>query len=106
MTRAYDVAVVLNPELSDAELERLGHSLKETIKKFGGELSKEDVWGRRPTAYKLGKHTEGFYVFYVVNMESGKVFGLDQEIKLADNVLRHLITLHEEYEEESQTVTE
>lgn len=100
MTRAYDVAVVLNPELSDAEIERLGHSLKESIKKFGGEVTKEDVWGRRPTAYPLQKHTEAFYVFYVVEMSSDKVFGLDQEIKLADNVLRHLITLHEEHEEE------
>ncbi len=100
MTRAYEIAIVLSPELSDAELERLGHSLKEIIKKHGGEITKEDVWGRRTTAYALKKHREAHYSFYTVNMDGAKVYALDQEIKLTQNVLRHLITLREDTAEE------
>lgn len=108
MTRAYEIAVVLNPELSDAELERLGHALKETIKKHGGEVTKEDVWGRRATAYPLKKHREAYYVFYKVSMDGAKVYTLDQEIKLTPHVLRHLITLQEDTAEEiiEEVVTE
>lgn len=98
MTRAYKIAVVINPKLSDAEIERFGHMLKESIKKQGGEVTAEDVWGRRPTAYRLKGHNEAFYTFLTVQMDPTKVFALDQEIKLMDNVLRHLVTLAEEEE--------
>lgn len=101
MTRAYKIAVVINPKLSDAEIERLGHMLKESIKKQGGEITAEDVWGRRPTAYRLKGHDEAFYTFLTVQLDPAKVFALDQEIKLMDNVLRHLVTMAEEEEEAS-----
>lgn len=98
MTRAYKLAVVINPKLSDAEIERLGHALKESIKKHGGETISEDVWGRRPTAYRLKGHDEAFYTFLTINIEPSKVTALDQEIRLTDNVLRHLITIAEKEE--------
>lgn len=99
MTRAYKIAVVINPKLSDAEIERLGHAFKEVLKKHGGEVTGEEVWGRHPTAYRLKGNDEAFYAFYIVSLDAAKVFALDQELKLMDNVLRHLITLAEEEEE-------
>lgn len=96
MTRAYKVAVVINPKLSDAEIERLGHAIKEIFRKFGGEIVEENAWGRRPTAYVLKGNNEAFYVFFTLNLDSTKVFALDQELKLTENVLRHLITIKEE----------
>lgn len=93
MTRAYEVALVLNPELTDAELERLQHSIKTLITKHDGEVAEEDVWGRKQTAYKLSGHAEAFYTFYTVNLDPAKVYPLDQALKLTEGVLRHLITI-------------
>lgn len=100
MTRAYEIAVLLNPELSDAELERLGHSLKTLFSKFGGEVTSEDHWGRKSTAYPVQKHKEAYYAFFSLEISPDKVFELDQAMKLTENVLRHLITLKEEETEE------
>lgn len=96
MTRAYEFAVVLNPELSDAELERLGHSIKSLIEKNEGKVINEDIWGRKPTAYKLRGHREGFYAFFDIEMAPQNVFAFDQAVKLTEGVLRHLITIKEE----------
>jgi small subunit ribosomal protein S6 len=103
MTRAYKIAVVVNPKLSEAETERLGHAFKEILKKYGGEITNEEIWGRRPTAYRLKGHDEAFYAFYYVSLDAAKIFALDQELKLTENILRHLITLAED---ETETVEE
>ncbi len=98
MTRAYQIAVVINPKLSDAEIERVGRAFQELIKKYDGKITAEDIWGRQPTAYQLKGHTEAFYAFYTVELNPTKVFPLDQEIKLTEHVLRHLITIADEEE--------
>ncbi len=103
MTRAYKIAVVINPKLSDAEIERWGHAFQEILKKYGGEVTNQEVWGRRPTAYRLKGQDEAFYAFYYVSLDAAKVFPLDQELKLTENVLRHLITLAED---ETETMEE
>lgn len=100
MTRAYELALVLNPELSDAEIERLVTSLKTTIEKSGGEIIGEDSWGRKETAYKLKGNREAFYLFLDVELDPAKVLMVEQTVRLTDNVLRHLVTLKEETTEE------
>ncbi len=96
MTRAYEFAVVLNPELSDAELERLRRSIETLIEKNEGKVINEDIWGRKPTAYKLRGQKEGFFAFYEIEMTAQNVFAFDQAVKLTEGVLRHLITIKEE----------
>lgn len=96
MKRTYEVAVVISPEMTDAETERLGHSIKAVIKKFEGEVVEENAWGRKPTAYPLAGHNEAYYVFYTVTLPADKVAELENTLKLTEGVLRHLITLKEE----------
>lgn len=94
--RTYEVAVVINPELTDAEIERLGHSFKAVITKFEGKVTEENVWGRKPTAYPLAGHAEAYYVFYTVEMPGKNVAELENTLKLTEGIIRHLITLKEE----------
>lgn len=95
MTRAYEVAIVVNPDMTDAEIERYLHTLRQLFSKHKGEITEEDSWGRRPTAYKLAGKTEGFYIFFKVQLPSESIMALDQDLKLDQNVIRHLITLDE-----------
>ena len=96
MKRTYEVAVVINPEMTDAEIERLGHSIKAVITKFEGQVVQEDVWGRKPTAYLVNGHQEAYYVFFTVSLPGNKVAELENTLKLTEGVYRHLITLKEE----------
>jgi small subunit ribosomal protein S6 len=95
MTRAYEIAVVLNPQLSDSEIERFLHTLRQTFTKLEVEVQEEDLWGRRETAYRLQGNGEGYYAFFKVNMPSDKVAAVEQNLKLNETVLRHLIIIEE-----------
>ncbi len=95
MTRAYEVAIVVSPDGTDAEIERYLHTVRQLFAKHQGEVTEEDSWGRRPTAYKLAGKTEGYYIFFKVQLPSEKVIALDQDLKLDQTIVRHLITLDE-----------
>ena len=95
MTRAYEIAIVLDPELGHAELERQQHALNELFKQHGATVKESDVWGRRETAYSLKGHKEAYYIFYVVEMDGQSVMALDQALRLNEAVLRHLITIQD-----------
>ena len=95
MTRAYEIAVVIDPQLSDPEIERFLHTLRQLLAKLGVTIEEEDLWGRRPTAYPLQGHGEGFYAFFQVSLPTDKVASVEQSLKLNESIIRHLVILAE-----------
>lgn len=91
----YEVMFVLNPELSEEDT-------KATIETFTSMIAAEGTlgnvaeWGKRRLAYLIQDYTEGYYV--VAEFEANPEFPaeLDRKMKIADNVIRHLITKIEE----------
>jgi small subunit ribosomal protein S6 len=59
----------------------------------GGELVREELWGKRKLAYPIRKLTEGRYTFLYLQMEPGSA-GVIPEVELRlsqnDKVLRYL----------------
>lgn len=96
MTRAYEVAMVLDPNLADSEIERFMHSLRQLFAKQEADITNEDIWGRRPTAYKLKGNSEGYYLIFDIKIPPQKVGALENELKLNETVIRHLIVVKEE----------
>jgi small subunit ribosomal protein S6 len=95
MTRAYEIAVVIDPQMTDPEVERFLHTLRQLFAKQDVVINEEDIWGRRPTAYLLQGHQEGFYAFFKVAMPTDKVAAMEQALKLNESIVRHLIILEE-----------
>jgi len=95
MTRAYEIAVVIDPQLTDSEIERFLHTLRQLFGKQEVSIVEEEIWGRRPTAYQLRGHDEGYYAFFKVTMPGDKVTALELSLKLNESVIRHLIILDE-----------
>ena len=96
MTRAYEVAIVISPEQSDAEIDRFLHTIRQIFGKYEGKIEAEDICGRRPTAYTLRGHNEGFYAFFQITMPADKVAALETDLKLNEQIIRHLITIQED----------
>ena len=60
--RAYELMLLLNPELEEEAVEALIEKTTEIIKVRNGEIENIDQWGKRKLAYEVQDHTEGFYV--------------------------------------------
>ena len=62
----------------------------------GGEVTEVDHWGRRPLAYPLQKHQNGYYVVTHFRAEAERLPEFERLLKLDDDLLRYLIVVNED----------
>jgi len=91
--RTYELAIVADPRLSDEEHGAILDETKQLISNRGGEIVREESWGKRKLAYPIEKLTEGRYTFLFLQMEP-KAAALFSEVELRlrqnDKILRYL----------------
>jgi len=92
MKRTYELALVLDPALSDEEQVTLVDEVKKQVSGNGVEVVKEESWGKRKLAYPIGKTTEGRYVFLYIVAESDAppVSLVEKRLNQNERVLRYL----------------
>ena len=86
--RAYEVMVILDPNLEERTVAPSLDNYLEVIRKDGGSVDKVDVWGRRRLAYEVDKHAEGIYAVIDLQAEPATVKELDRQLSLNESVLR------------------
>jgi len=91
--RTYELAIVADPRLSDDEHAAILDETRQLITTRGGEVLREEGWGKRKLAYPIRKLTEGRYTFLFLQMEP-KAAALFDEVELRlrqnDRILRYL----------------
>jgi len=92
MRRTYELALVLDPSLSDEEQVGLVDEVKKMVSGKGVEIVKEESWGKRKLAYPVGKVTEGRYVFlYIVaDNDPPPVSLVETRLNQNERVMRYL----------------
>jgi small subunit ribosomal protein S6 len=84
--RTYELAIVADPRLSEEEFVALVDETKSLVASRGGELVREESWGKRKLAYPIEKLTEGRYTFLYLQMEPAKAALLPEvELRLKQN---------------------
>jgi small subunit ribosomal protein S6 len=92
MRRTYELALVLDPAMSDEEQVVLVDEVKKMVSSTGVEVVKEESWGKRKLAYPVGKVTEGRYVFLFVVAEGAPppVAEVEKRLNQNERVIRYL----------------
>ena len=89
--REYELMFIVDPRLTDEETVALTDQYKEMIQSSGGEVFKEESWGKRKLAYQINKLSEGSYMLFFVHSEDGAVFKeVEQRMRQNENVLRYM----------------
>lgn len=111
-TRAYELMLILSPNLSQAETEDELVSIQKLISELGGEVFSEDIWGIRELAFSIKNCDKGYYAVYYINFEENeKVKELERSLNLQNTVLRslilkiskhHIIKTNDEYVKEAE----
>lgn len=86
--RAYEVMVILDPNLDERTVEPSLDKYLNVIRKDGGSVDKVDVWGRRRMAYEIKKNAEGIYAVISLQAEPATVKEFDRQLTLNESVLR------------------
>lgn len=85
----YEMLYIIDAGIEESQVQRIQNDVKETINSVG-ELTKENVWGRRRLAYPVKKKTEGIYVDleFTATNEAPNMFR--ELFHTRPSVLRHL----------------
>ena len=93
--RQYELVMVLDPEVDEERLNNVMDRVRRVLTDNGGEVTNENDWGTRKLAYKIGRFSEGHYHVVQLSMEAAQSKEVDGVLKLADDVIRHVLVLEE-----------
>jgi small subunit ribosomal protein S6 len=90
----YDLNVILDPALSETQVKTEKDAIAAQIERAGGELVKEDDWGKKRLAYEIRKIREGHYIIYTLNLPPQAPKAIETTLRQRDNVMRVLSVRH------------
>ncbi|MAF13621.1 MAG: 30S ribosomal protein S6 [Parcubacteria group bacterium] len=91
MINYYEIFYLVPASYTEEELIPIKDKVKELITKADGEIKAEDNFGKKKLAYPVNKNHQGYYLLYEFNIDGEKIKDLDQNLKLTNEVLRHVI---------------
>lgn len=95
MNKLYELVVLLHPDL-EIDVEAPIAKLEGLIEAAGGRVSKRDNWGKKRLAYRIAKQDFAIYIYFEVEIDPSKVRQLESTIAISEEVLRHILVVHEE----------
>lgn len=92
--RPYELTVLIHPDL-EIDLEKPLQKIRGLVTKNGGNITKEDNWGKRKLAYRIKREDFAAYVYFELDLPPESVHVLDNNLNITDECLRHLLVAHD-----------
>ena len=93
--KEYELTVLLHPDL-EVDIDTPLAKLRDIITKNGGEIIKEDNWGKKKLAYKINREDFAVYVYMDVKLPSDAPLKISNVLNITDEVLRYLLVTVDE----------
>ena len=90
MATAYEILLMLDPELAEERQSEIVGRARELIEKAGGTWANHEPWGRRKLAYEIDHKGEGVYHLLTFECEAETLDEAARILKITDGVMRHL----------------
>lgn len=93
--KEYELTVLIHPDL-EADLETPLTKVRDIVKSAGGEIVKEDNWGKKKLAYRIKKEDFAVYVYFDVKLPAEALLKISNTFNITDEVLRYLLVTVDE----------
>lgn len=70
--------------------------MRDIVKNAGGEIVKEENWGKKKLAYKINKEDFAVYVYFDVKLPSAAPLKISNVLNITEEVLRYLLVTVDE----------
>ena len=87
--KEYELTVLVHPDL-EANLDTVLDKVRALVTDNGGEIIKEDNWGKKKLAYEVQKMSEAYYYFIQFDAEADVPAQLEANVRIMEPVLRYL----------------
>ncbi len=88
--KEYELTVLVHPDL-EADLDKALDKVKALITDNGGEIVKEDNWGKKRLAYSINREDFAVYVYFDVKLPAEAPLKISNVLNITDEVLRYLL---------------
>ena len=87
----YEMVILYRQDLSQNQVDTHIETVINYIKENDGTISRQEYWGLRTIAYKIRKNRKAHYMLLNINCHSDIIAEIDRQIKLDDNIIRHMV---------------
>jgi small subunit ribosomal protein S6 len=93
--KEYELTVLIHPDL-EVDIEAPLTKVRDLIKTHGGEIIREDNWGKKKLAYKINREDFAIYVYMDVKLPAEALLKISNTLNITDEVLRYLLVTVDE----------
>ncbi len=93
--KEYELTVLIHPDL-ETDLEKALTKVRALVTDNGGEIIKEDNWGKKKLAYPIKKENFAVYVYFEIKLPSEAPLKISNVLNITDEVLRYLLVKADE----------
>ena len=87
---AYEIMLMLDPELAEERQNEILSRARELVEKDGGAWQGHEPWGRRKLAYEIEKKAEAYYHLLLFDSDPSTLAELTRILKITDGAMRHM----------------
>lgn len=91
----YELTVLIHPDL-EANLDAALDKVRALITTNGGEITKEDNWGKKKLAYQIRREDFAVYVCFETKLPAEAPLKISNTLNITDEVLRYLLVKTDE----------
>ena len=88
--KEYELTVLIHPDL-EADIEKPLTKVRTLVTTNGGNIIKEDIWGKKKLAYRIKKEDFAVYVYFDVALPADAPLKISNTLNISDEVLRYLL---------------
>ncbi len=93
--KEYELTVLIHPGL-EMDLDAPLTKVRNIIKNAGGEIIREDNWGKKRLAYAIKREDFAVYVYMDVKLPADAPLKISNTLNITDEVLRYLLVTVDE----------
>lgn len=93
--KEYELTVLIHPDL-EADIEKPLAKVRDIVKSAGGEIVREDNWGKKKLAYKINREDFAVYVYMEVKLPADAPLKVSNTLNITEEVLRYLLVTVDE----------
>ena len=86
----YELTVLIHPDF-ESDLEKVLDKVRGLVAANGGEIVKEDNWGKKKLAYAIKGQDFAIYVAMDVKLPAAAPLKISNTLNITDGVLRYLL---------------
>jgi small subunit ribosomal protein S6 len=87
--REYETIYVMRPEVTRDSADRVAKRVEEVVGREHGQLTRVENWGRRQTAFSIGKSRRAVYVYLRYVGGGLLVSELERNLRMLDDVIKY-----------------